>query len=231
MERAFQRHGILPAGDPRVTRIGFPKTDRLIDGTLDRNVVLHELGFSGARPVVLYAPTGARGNSLETCGEELLLRLVQVDGYDVIVKPHDHPKAKIDWYEQLARFESDHLRLLRTPDAIPALHAADLLISDASSIANEYLLLDRPIVFVDVPALLHAAAAEDDRLDLDTWGRSGGVIASGPAAVVDAVAEGLANPHAQSETRQTIARDLFYNPGKATQAAVRWLRDEGRVAA
>jgi CDP-glycerol glycerophosphotransferase (TagB/SpsB family) len=231
MHRAFERRGIFTPHDGRIARIGFPKTDRLLDGTLDRHAILGELGFSGSRPVVLYAPTGAHDNSLETCGEEMLRRLVAVDGYDVIVKPHDHPKSGIDWYERLAPLENEHLRLLRAPDAIPALFAADLLISDASSIANEYLLLDRPIVFVDVPALLHAAAAEDDRLDLDTWGRSGGVIASGPAAVVDAVAEGLANPHAQSETRQTIARDLFYNPGKATQAAVRWLRDEGRVAA
>jgi hypothetical protein len=231
MERAFQRRGILSANDPRSARIGFPKTDRLVDGTLDRGAVLRKLGFSGKRPVVLYAPTGAHGNSLETCGEELLQRLVEVDEYDVIVKPHDHPKARIDWYERLAPLESYHLRLLRTPDAIPALHAADLLISDASSIANEYLLLDRPIVFVDVPELLAAAAAEDDRLDLTTWGRAGGIVAADAVGAADAVANGLACPRAQSETRQAIARDLFYNPGTATQAALGWLRAERSVAA
>jgi CDP-glycerol glycerophosphotransferase (TagB/SpsB family) len=231
MRRAFERRGILSAHDNRVAPIGFPKTDRLLDGTLDRNAILRELGFSGKRPVLLYAPTGAHGNSLETCGEELLRRLAAVNDYDVIVKPHDHPKAGVDWYERLAPLEGEHLRLLRTADAIPALYAADLLISDASSIANEYLLLDRPIVFLDVPELIAAAAAEDDRLDLDTWGRRGGIVAAGASAALDAVAKGLAAPHAQSETRRAMARDIFYNPGTATQAALVWLRAQGQVAA
>lgn len=231
MRRAFEQRGILAADDPRIARIGFPKTDRLLNGTLDRDTILGELGFSGSRPVVLYAPTGAHGNSLETCGEELLQRLAAVDGYNLIVKPHDHPKATIDWYERLAPLESEHLRLLRSPDAIPALYVADLLISDASSIANEYLLLDRPIVFIDVPELLAAAAAEDDRLDLASWGRAGGTVAADPAIAVDAVAKALAEPQAQSETRRAIARDLFYNAGTATQAALRWIRTEPQLAA
>jgi CDP-glycerol glycerophosphotransferase (TagB/SpsB family) len=231
MRRAFERRGILSAGDGRVARIGFPKTDRLLNGTLDRDDIVRELGFSGSRPVVLYAPTGAHGNSLETCGEELLRRLAAVGDYDVIVKPHDHPKAGIDWHERLAPLESEHLRLLRAPDAIPALFAADLLISDASSIANEYLLLDRPIVFVDVPELLAAAKGEDDRLDLETWGRQGGVVAASATTAVDAVANGLAAPRAQSQTRRAIARDLFYNPGTATQAAVVWLQAQRELAA
>ena len=231
MRRAFEQSGILAAADPRVAQVGFPKTDRLLNGTLDRDTILRELGFSGSRPVVLYAPTGAHGNSLETCGEELLQRLEAVDAYDLIVKPHDHPKAATAWYERLAPLESEHLRLIRTPDAISALYAADLLLSDASSIANEYLLLDRPVVFVDVPELLAAAAREDDRLDLATWGRAGGTLAADPAAAVDLVVKGLADPHAQSQTRRAIARDLFYNPGTSTQAALQWLRTELQPAA
>jgi hypothetical protein len=231
MCRGFEQRGILPPGDPRIAHVGFPKTDRLLDGGLDRETVLGELGFSGSRPVVLYAPTGAHGNSLETFGEELIERLAAVGSYDLIVKPHDHPKAAINWYERLAPLESEHLRLLRAPDAIPALYVSDLLISDASSIANEYLLLDRPIVFLDVPELLAAAAGEDDRLDLDTWGRTGGVVVPDAAAALDAVATGLAHPQAQSERRRAIASDLFYNPGTATQAALRWIRAERRAAA
>jgi hypothetical protein len=231
MRRAFERRGIFTPDDGRVAPIGFPKTDRLLNGTLDREAILRELGFSGSRPVVLYAPTGAHGNSLETCGPELIRRLAGVDEYDLIVKPHDHPKAGFDWYDRLASFENEHLRLLRAPDAIPALYASDLLISDASSIANEYLLLDRPIVFVDVPELLAAAASEDDRLDLETWGRRGGVVARGVAAATEAVWKGLAAPRTRSRMRRAIAHDLFYNPGEATGAATRWLHAQLELAA
>ena len=231
MRRGFEQRGILLPGDPRVARIGFPKTDRLLDGTLDRAAILRDLGFSGTRPVVFYAPTGAHGNSLETFGEELITHLAETDRYDLVVKPHDHSKAAIDWYERLAPLESAHVRLHRAPDAIPTLFATDLLISDASSIANEYLLLDRPIVFLDVPELLAAAASEDDRLDLDTWGRTGGAVASDTAAAVEAVAHGLAHPRERATTRQAIAQDLFYQPGTATRAALAWVRTELRVAA
>jgi CDP-glycerol glycerophosphotransferase (TagB/SpsB family) len=111
--------------------------------------------------VVLYAPTGAHDNSLETFGEDLIKRMGAMTEYDFLVKPHDHPKASINWFERLATLETENVRLLRAADAMPGLHAADMLISDASSIANEYLLLDRPLVFLDVPELLAAAAGEE----------------------------------------------------------------------
>jgi len=229
--RRLLQRDVLHPGDTRGVRIGFPKTDRLLDGSMDRQATLAELGFSGQRPVVLYAPTGAHHNSLETFGEDLIRAMGASAEYDVLVKPHDHPKASINWFERLAPLETEHLRLLRAPDAMPALHACDLLISDASSIANEYLLLDRPLVFLDVPELLSAAAGEDDRLDLETWGRKGGVIAGDVAAAQRAIADGLAHPDAQSDIRRAIARDLFYNPGTATQVALDWLRAELRLTA
>ncbi len=231
MRRTFERRGIMPPGDPRVAEIGFPKTDRLVNGSLDRSSVLGDIGFSGARPVVMFAPTGAHGNAMELFGEELIKAFAASDEYDLLVKPHDHPKASINWFERLAHLEGEHVRLLRCFDSVPAMFVSDVLISDASSIANEYLLLDRPLIFIDVPALLASAAGEDDRLDLDTWGRKGGTVVSEVAETQRAVADGLANPQAQSPIRTAITRDLFYNPGTATDAARTWFRKEVRLSA
>jgi CDP-glycerol glycerophosphotransferase (TagB/SpsB family) len=157
-------------------------------------------------------------------GGEVIRRLKATGLYDLLVKPHDHPKNKIDWFERLAPLEDEHTRLVRDFDVIPSLFVADLLISDASSVANEYALLDRPIVFLDVPELLEAAGGERSSLDLDTWGRKGGEVVGDPAAAVAAVAAGLREPRRQSAVRQGIASDLFYNPGRATDAAIEWLR-------
>ena len=44
-------------------------------------------------------------------------------------------------------------RLVRGFDSNPYLAAADLLISDASSVANEFLVLDRPLVFFRLSGL------------------------------------------------------------------------------
>ena len=230
MHRRLEDQGVFVSDDPRALKVGFPKTDRLLDGTLDRSAILAGHGFSGDRPVLLFAPTGARRNALETMGEELLARLAAEDRYDVMVKPHDHPKNRIDWFSRLAPLESEHLRVVRDADVIPLLFAADLLLSDASSVANEYALLDRPIVFLDVHELLAAAAAEDDRLDLGTWGRRGGIVAPDPGGAMSAIAEALGDPSIGSDVRRAMTADLFYNPGHATGAALSWVLEEMAVA-
>jgi CDP-glycerol glycerophosphotransferase (TagB/SpsB family) len=226
MRRSFERRGVLPPGDPRVAQIGFPKTDRLIDGTLDRAAVLREIGFAGDRPVVMFAPTGAHGNAMELYGENLIKTFAASGDYDLLVKPHDHAKAQINWFDHLAHLEDEHTRLLRTFDSIPALFAADVLISDASSIANEYLLLNRPLIFLDVPVLLASAAGEDDRLDLETWGRKGGTVVGDVADAERAVEAGLEHPQAPSEIRTAMTKELFFHPGTTTDAAISWFQRE-----
>jgi CDP-Glycerol:Poly(glycerophosphate) glycerophosphotransferase len=226
MKRGFEATGILPPGDPRGVDIGFPKTDRLLNGSLDRKELLASHGISGDRPVVLYAPTGELRNSLETMGEELIAKLDALDRYDILVKLHDHPHGGIDWWSRLAPLESEHVRLVREPDVVRTMSIADLLISDASSVANEFALLDRPIVFLDVPELIELTLRKGARLDLETWGRKGGVVVPDVPAALDAVQAGLTGPDGCSETRQAMVRDLFFNPGHATEAALAWLRAE-----
>ena len=109
---------------------------------------------------------------------------------------------------------------------IPLLYLADLLISDASSVSNEYSLLDRPIVFIDTPMLIaQAQAAADSAVDLDTWGRRGGIVASAPDAVVRVVEAGPREPQQYSDVRRAMAKDFFYNPGTAADSAMSWLQD------
>lgn len=226
MKRGFVEAGILAEDDPRAVDIGFPKTDRLLDGSLDRDDLLARHGLTGDRPVLLYAPTGERHNSLEKLGEDLIAKLGAVDRYDVLVKPHDHPHTTVDWWSRLEPLESEHVRLVREPDVIRTLAIADLLITDASSVANEYALRDRPIVFVDVPELIELTLKKGARLDLETWGRKGGVVVPDVSAAVEAVEAGLAGPDGRSEVRQAMVADLFFHPGRATEAAMGWMRGE-----
>lgn len=226
MRRKFVERRLLAEHDPRGVSIGFPKTDALLTGGLERAEVLAPYGFDGSRPVLLYAPTGEAANSLETVGEEVIHLLADTGRYDLLIKPHDHPKNKaIDWPAALAPLEDAHTRLVRDDDVVPLLHASDLLLTDASSVANEYTLLDRPIVFIDVPELIARAERGSGSLDLRSWGRKGGLLARTPDEVVDAVAASLAHPERLSPVRKAIAADLFYNPGCATDAAVAWLTE------
>ena len=139
---------------------------------------------------------------------------------------HHHPHSTVDWWDRLAPLESEHVRLVHEWDVIGTLSIADLLITDASSVANEYALLDRPIVFIDVPELFELTLKKNARLDLETWGRRGGEVVAGVSEALAAVESGLADPGARSDVRRALVADLFYNPGHATAAAMDWISRE-----
>ncbi len=221
MMRGFRKLGI-----PRrkTLPVGFVKMDCLRDGSLDRAAILKEIGFRGDRPVLLYAPTGDRKNSLETMGEEVIRRIKAAGRWDLMIKLHDHPKdAETNWPGRLRRHLGPHVKLVKGFNVCPYLFVADLLISDASSVASEYSLMDRPMIFLDVPGLIARARKRGGMVDLRTWGRRGGVTVRRPAQAVVAIRKALANPGRGGRIRRAMARDLFFDPGHATDRAVAWI--------
>ena len=128
--------------------------------------------------------------------------------------------------EVLKPLLSDRVKHVSELDVAPFIHAANLVMTDASSVATEFTLLDRPMVFLDVPELIERARAEGALVDLETWGRRGGVVVESADGVEDAVADSLDDPGRLSATRAAIAGNLFYNPGRATDAAMDWLAAE-----
>ncbi len=226
MSRKFEEAGLMKVGDPRQIQVGLMKTDALLDGSLQRSALLELFGFDGTRPVLAFCPTGQRHNALDRYGLALLENLMATGRYDILVKLHDHPHGSKDWSEDVLDLQGAHLKMADTFDVMPVLAASDLLITDASSVSNEYLLLDRPIIYMDVPELIEKAMGKGDSMtDLATWGRRTGVVVDSAEALPDAVMEALARPDALSDTRKQAADDLFYNKGKAVSAAMAWIRD------
>lgn len=217
--RRFAELGVLAEDDPRFAPIGMPKTDAFFDGSLDRAAYLRARGLDPSRPTILYAPTWRPESSLYSVGEELM-RSMRGGGYNFLVKLHDialQDKKPVDWNEKMTAIEGEGVVMIRDFDATPALHASDLLISDASSVANEYTLLDRPIVFIDVPKLFEKYK---DTIDREGWGQSSGPVARTVAEIHEAIARSLANPAEYAAQRRRIATEGFYNPGRATGAAI-----------
>ncbi len=217
----YRETGLVRRGGPRYLITGFPKVDPLRAGAeagaraRDRRALLTGLGLDPAVPTLLLAPTGDKHNALETMGEELI-EAIGADGrFNLLVKPHDHPKLGIDWFRELAPLEGARVRLVRDRDVVPYLAAADLLLTDASSVAVEFTLLDRPIIFLDVPRLFQRVEKRAPNLDLTTYGRRIGAIVERPGDVVAAVTTALADPGREREIRQAMARHVFWDPGHA----------------
>ncbi|MFG0318475.1 MAG: CDP-glycerol glycerophosphotransferase family protein, partial [Planctomycetota bacterium JB042] len=171
--------------------------------------------------------TGDAGNSLFRHGEEILAALARLD-VNVICKPHDHadpdPKCSIDWLARLKTLEGERLRCDLGFDIVPLLFAADLLLTDASSCAFEYALLDRPIVFIEVPEILEGPNAA--QFDLDTWGRKAGHVVRGVGEMTAEIERRLDDPSEKGEIRRALAEDLFHQPGRATANAAAAILEE-----
>ncbi len=184
---------------------------------------------SGDRPTVLYAPTWSPASSLNLLGVELIERLRQLP-VNVIVKLHDRSldlrpqySGGIDWPAALAPHLAEGSAVLAShADICPYLAAADVMVTDHSSAGFEYLLLDRPLVRIHVPALITLANVHRDyvRLLADVSEST-----SGSTTRLRQSTGRSPNPASRTATRRAVASDLFFEPGTATQRCAEALYD------
>ena len=220
MIRRYVERGFFEEGDPKLRPVGLPKTDRLTDGSLDRAAFLEALGLDPARKTILYAPSWGEESSLDRMGEPLLRQLAAMP-HNVLVKLHDNAYderyAKRDWRALLDELSGPTFAAPRTFDVIPPMHAADLLVTDISSVAFEWLQVDRPLVFMVFPDQLRRW---EGRADLDTWGRRIGAECEDPAALPALVEAELADPDRLGPVRREACADIYFHVGGATGAAL-----------
>jgi hypothetical protein len=204
--------------------VGYPKLDRLVSGKVRGQSIRDALGLNSARPTALYAPTYSPASSLHLAGEEIIRELAGA-GFNVIVKLHDRsldtdPRytGGIDWRTHMRALEQTAtMRYVEGPDASPYLAAADLMVTDHSSVGFEYLVLDRPLIVFDVPGLVDAARINPEKVALL---RSAGTVVSGLNELRAAACAELANPDRLSNERRRVAAEMFHEPGNATARAV-----------
>jgi len=226
--RHFIESGAIDEGSNAARLIGMPKLDCLVDGTLQRDELLSSMGIDPAKRSILYAPTWSAHSSVVSMGEELVKRLGEA-GYAVIVKLHDRSRdaesyvnsGGVDWGARLEpllqRFGGV---LAKGNNSSPYLAAADVMITDHSSVGFEYLLLDRPLIRIHVPELIKNTDIEPSYVDLLA---SASTSVTNVDEVLAAVERGLANGKENSETRIAVANEMFYKPGTATDRAVKEL--------
>jgi hypothetical protein len=206
------------AGVPRL--IGFPKLDRLVDGSLCRERIASQLRLDERRPTVMFAPSWDAYSLGTLAFDAVVAMLLRDNRYNVIIKLHQHQTrdAPADWQSRLRRCAAHPaVRLIDDPDCLPYLCVSDALVTDHSSIGFEFSLLDRPLFQFDHPALLftppelkevtaRAAYRFDNVHDL-------------PALLE----HGLRRPMERSAGRRALAEACFYKPGSATARAVELL--------
>lgn len=222
--RHFIETGAIDADSSAARLIGMPKLDCLVDGSLTREEVLTSLGIDPSRKTVMYAPTWSPYSSLATMGEELVKALGDA-GYAVIGKLHDRSRETryvnsggIDWGARLEPLLRSTGGVLATgANSSAYLPGADALITDHSSVGFEYLLLDRPLIRIEVPELIAKTDIEPIYVELLSRASTS---ALNVKEVVSAVEHAFAEPQHKSDARRAVANEMFYKPGGATARAV-----------
>ena len=217
----YAARGILKPG--AAVLVGYPKLDALANGEIDGAAVLARLGLDPSRSTALYAPTWSPASSLNVAGETIIRRLADA-GLNVIVKPHDLSfdlrekySGGIDWRARLSALERPRrIVLADDADASPLLAASQVLVTDHSSIAFEYCVLDRPIVVVHAPDLARVARINPEQI---ARLRSVASVVEDPNAVGDAAVDALACPARNAVERAALAAEAFFDPGRATDRA------------
>jgi CDP-glycerol glycerophosphotransferase (TagB/SpsB family) len=225
----FIAAGAIDADSPAIRLIGMPKADCLVDGSLQRDSILRSLGLDPGQRTVLYAPTWTRYSSLNAIGEQLIVQLGRA-GFCVIVKLHDNSRdldprnsGGVDWVGRLGpllRSSAGHLADRGT--ITPYLVASDVMISDHSSAGFEYLLLDRPLIRIEMPELIARTNIHPDYVALLV---AASTTVRNATEATAAVEDACSDPGSFSAQRKAVAAELFYKPGTATERAVSELYD------
>ncbi|MGB2714470.1 MAG: CDP-glycerol glycerophosphotransferase family protein [Vicinamibacterales bacterium] len=204
--------------------VGYPKIDVLANNITASSTVAASLGLDPARSTIIYAPTFSPASSLQLHGEAIIEALLE-SGWNVIAKLHDRsfdadPKYSggIDWRTRLDRFpRTNQFILANSGDSTRYVLASDLLITDHSSIGFEFCVLDRPVVVFDAPDLIKAARINPEKAALL---RSAATVVSRVEDLAATVSAELGHPARLASARSNAARDVFYQPGTATDRAV-----------
>lgn len=234
----------LEKNNIRLFDIGYSKSDALMQGKYKREDVLKELKLNPDLKTVLYAPSWDEGLSLRTNGNEVIENILSVENINVIVKLHpisystgEGPNYQfytggINWVEELSGFESrENFRHVPVNDIDPVLSASDVMVTDLSSVALEFIILDKPVIYIDCPDFFEKTLKKTYSNFGDTTadfvrndpranaGRHTGVVVNNVKELPEAIEKCLKNPYELSVKRKDFAKQLSYNPGNAANTA------------
>ncbi len=100
--------------------------------------------YKTENPLIFYAPTFSPKLTSTYALLPFIKKLSQSRDWQWIVKLH--PKATQEEAQMYQSLVGDNLRFIETADIIPLLQAADVLLSDTSSILAEFALQQKPVI-------------------------------------------------------------------------------------
>lgn len=140
----LEKYNIKDLYSGEIAETGYPRVDLTLNLSLERKQeILHELGLTQRKPIVVYAPTW-RGTSerkdFDTARLVRDLHQLKSDKYQLVFKCHHLAEAVVKKAKLNITLVPHHI------DTNELLGCADVLISDYSSIVFDFLHSNKPII-------------------------------------------------------------------------------------
>ncbi len=183
-----------------VKETGWPKLDPFVQ-PINRQLMRRELGLDPQRPVILYAPTFP---PKYTSAADLLDTISQLLDQDLFWLVKFHPLMDPEIVQNYRDLCGEKLVVVNELSILPSMQAADILLTDTSSVAYEFMQLDRPII------TFRALARQDKGIDLDN-----------PSELPGAIRRSLEQPMEFAAQRAAYLAELHpYADGESSRRVV-----------
>ncbi len=138
------------ASSEKIVIIGYPKLDSFLHSDFDEDKFRDELSIDSGRKTILYSPTWDDPDHYSSFNKYIGVILSQLDRYNVIVKPHPNILKYRPWQILKAYLlKKKNARIYPGKmNIIPLMKISDIMLTDISSVSHEYLIFNRPMVFL-----------------------------------------------------------------------------------
>ena len=212
-----------------IVTTGFIKGDQLFGPqAMGRKRFCRQNSIDPEKKIVLFAPTYNPELSSIPCVQERIAEIAD-ENTVLLIKLHNlTDESWKDMYAGLAeRYKNIHY--LSDADYSGMMHAADLILSDVSSIFIEFILMDKPAVLVQNPRIEEFASYRPD--DIEYLTRDCATVVDSADELLKAVPRELENPGRLAGVRQKYAGLLDnkrdgQSAERAGRAILDWYRGE-----
>lgn len=227
----LQKRAVLRAHEmyggrlPQLVDIGFLRGDRLLEQrrSFDRRAALAQMGLE-EKFTILFAPTWGDFSATREWIDKVVDAARMLD-VNILIRLHPMltsgktgwETGGVDWECKLKELAQKYRRVhVASDDDIDAyLLSADVCITDASSVGMEFMILEKPTIFLPVPHFFKMYGKDRPI----AWVREG-LEVDDPAQLVGQLRACMAGSHG---LKSYPLEKMIYNSGRALEAIVSFL--------
>ncbi len=220
--------------------VGYSKTDELFNNRFDKNEFLSSLKLDISKKTILYAPAFNEYASLREIGIEIIEEIASLTNYNIIAKlaidcleptTNYYATGGIDWFTEIGKLQKKYSNLIlyKELNINKALLCSDILITDISSVSFDFLVLDKPVIFINTPKFFSIYLQKYyPEANTKSWeneiytngGKEFGISIDNVSEFKNAIFEVENNPNKYPLNKEKINDILLYNKGKGAEKAV-----------